>query len=243
MYGFGSGQLWGIDNTTNPTPPRFGGLQECSVDFAMGQKELYGERQFPVAVARTTGKISCKAKWAQLQGRALNALFFNSSKAAGQNGVASGEAGTITAGAITVANGADFSLDLGVRYAATGLPLVRVASGPASGQYAVNTTTGAYTFNVSENDTAVKIDYMYDIASTGDTVTISNLLIGVAPTFKAVLTQLYDNKRNTLTLNANISSKLTVGTKLEDFTQPEFDFGSFADASDTVGTWSFAEAS
>jgi hypothetical protein len=38
-------------------------------------------------------------------------------------------------------------------------------------------------------------------------------------------------------------SKLTFGTKLEDFVMPEFDFACFADTAGNVMTWSFAEAS
>ena len=46
-----------------------------------------------------------------------------------------------------------------------------------------------------------------------------------------------------LKLNACTSSKLSLQTKLEDFVIPELDFSCFADATGTVMTWSFAEAS
>ena len=45
------------------------------------------------------------------------------------------------------------------------------------------------------------------------------------------------------TVKTCTSSKLTFGTKLEDFVGPEFDFSCFADASGTVMSWSFSEAS
>jgi hypothetical protein len=40
-----------------------------------------------------------------------------------------------------------------------------------------------------------------------------------------------------------MSNKLSMGTKLEDFVTPEFDFNAFADASQVIGTFSFSEAS
>ena len=44
------------------TPVPFGALQDVSMDISSSKKELYGQRQFPLAVARGTGKIDCKAK-------------------------------------------------------------------------------------------------------------------------------------------------------------------------------------
>ncbi len=241
QYGFGSGTLWGIDSGANPTPPRFGAMQECSVDFSFGNKELYGGYQFPLAVARGTGKIACKAKFAQLSGRIANSLFFNGTKAAGQTSVAIDESGTIATAAVTVANSATFVEDLGVRYSATGLPFTRVASAPAVGQYSVS--AGVYSFNATENAVVVKIDYTYTIAATGEKISIANQLLGVAPTFKAVFTQAFSTLRHTLTLNSNVASKLGLGSKLEDFETPEFEFASMADSGNNIGTWSLAEAS
>lgn len=238
---FGSGSLYGIDSAANPTPAQFGALQDCGVDFTYNTKELHGEFQLPLTVARGTGKISVKAKFAQLSGRVMNSLFFSGAKGAGQTSVAKDESGTVTGGAITAANSATFTEDLGVRYATSGLPLVRVAAAPAAGQYTV--TSGAYGFNTADNGAAVKLSYTYAIASTGEKITITNQLLGQAPTFKSVFTQTYANLRQTLTLNANVSSKLGIGSKLEDFVMPEIDFSAFADAANNVGTWSLGEAS
>ena len=241
QFAFGSGSLWGIDSGANPTPPRFAALQEVGVDFSFNVKELHGQYQFPLTVARGTGKITSKAKFAQLSGRVINSLFFNSTKATGQTSVAQDEAGTVASGAVTVANSAQFIEDLGVRYSATGLPLVRVSNAPAVGQYSV--AAGVYAFNVTENGVAMKFDYTYNVGASGEKVSIVNQLLGQAPTFKAVFTQLYSGQRHTLTLNANVSSKIGVGSKLEDFLMPEMDFSGFADAANNIGTWSIGEAS
>jgi len=243
QFNFGSGSAWGVDSGANPTPGKLGILQDVGLDFAASLKPLFGSYQFPVAVGRGTTKISWKAKFAQFSGRVFNSLFLGGTKANGSTLVAEDEAGTITAGAVTVANGATFTGDLGVRYSATGLPFVRVASAPAAGQYSGPSGAGVYTFNVSENATVVKIDYTYTAAATGETITITNPLLGVAQTFKGVFTQQYGGQRQTVVLNANAAEKLGQASKLEDFNIPEMDVQSFADASNTVGIWSLGEKS
>jgi len=242
QFGFGSGSAYAVDSAANPTPAPFGILQDISVDFSFTNKELTGQFGFPVAVGRGTGKIACKAKNARLSGRLLN-MFFSGTKAAGQTSVAQDESGSIpgTPFQITVANSANFGIDLGVFDSATSIPFVRVASAPAVGQYTV--TAGVYLFNTGDTGKTVKISYTFTIAGTGESITITNPLIGVAPTFKAVATQLFNTLRNTLTLNANVFTKLGWSTKLEDFAIPEMDFSSFADSANNIGTWSVAEAS
>src|SRR4051812_11802610 len=83
MFGFGAGALWGTPLTdyagnaiANPTPVLFGTLQDVSIDISFDVKELHGENQFPVDVARGKGKMSCKAKSARINGLQLNNLFF-----------------------------------------------------------------------------------------------------------------------------------------------------------------------
>ena len=241
QFSFGSGSLWGIDSGANPTPGKFGILQDCGVDFAFSSKTLTGSYQFPVAVARGTGKVSWKAKFAQFSGRVFNSLFFGQTKATGQVKVSEDELGTITTAAVTVANSATWVDDLGVRYSATGLQFTRVASAPAIGQYSV--AAGVYTFNASENAVVVKIDYTYADAATGEKITIANQLLGIAPSFKTVFTQQYNSLRETLVLNASVAAKLSKASKTEDFSMPEMDADAFADSGNNIGTWSVGEKS
>ena len=241
QFSFGSGSLWGVDTGANPTPGKFGILQDCGVDFAFSSKTLTGSYQFPVAVARGAGKVSWKAKFAQFSGRVFNSLFFGQTKATGQVLVAEDELGTIAAGAVTVANSAQFVDDLGPRYSATGLQFVRVASAPTTGQYSV--AAGVYTFNTGENGVVVKFDYTYNAAATGEKITIANQLLGIAPSFKTVFTQVYNNLRETMVLNASVAAKLGKASKTEDFAMPEFDADAFADAGNNIGTWSVGEKS
>jgi hypothetical protein len=243
QYGFGSGSLFGIDTTAvTPTPVKFGALQEVSVEFSFSAKELHSQYQFPVAVGRGKAKISGKAKLAQLRGDVFASLFFGLTATTGQVKTAVEETGTIPAVAgpytITVANSATWTVDLGVFFSATGVPLVKVASGPTTGQYSV--AAGVYTFAAADTLLAVTISYNYT-SVTGKKISITNPLLGAAPTFKVVLNNLYGSKDLTLTLNRCISSKLSLPTKLEDFIIPEFDFEAMADGSNNVGDISMAE--
>jgi hypothetical protein len=246
QYGFGSGALWGAASIANPTPSQFGALQDVQIDFAATVKELYGTFQFPLTVARGTVKVTGKAKMGQLQGRIFNDLFFNGASAAGQINTINDEAGTIpgTPFGVTVANSATWTTDLGVVYAATGVRLTRVATGPTTGQYSV--AAGIYTFAAADTTKGVLIDYVYTIVTTGQTITVTNQLLGTAPVFKPVMSMNYTNpagaaQQMCLSMNAATSSKLSLATKLEDFLQPELDFSCFCDASNTLCTISLAE--
>lgn len=247
IYSFGSGKLIGRRNDiANGPAVNFGLLQECSLDFTFTVKELYGQYQYPVAVARGTGKTTGKAKVASLSGVAYNALFFGNVLSAGQIGFAYAEAGAVPAVStyiITVANAATFLADYGVVYVANGIPFTKVAAAPTIGQYSVNETTGVYTFNASDANAAVLLSYSYNIAGTGEKITISNQLLGTNPTFQIAFGTTFQGKSATLMLNSCMSNKLSMGTKLEDFVTPEFDFNAFADASNVIGTMSFSEAS
>ena len=48
MFEFGSGTLWGFpvggNTATNPTPMKFGTLQDVSLDISGDVKQLYGQK-------------------------------------------------------------------------------------------------------------------------------------------------------------------------------------------------------
>jgi hypothetical protein len=247
MYAFGSGNLIGRRNdVANGPAVNFGLLQEASLDFTFTVKELYGQNKFPVAVAQGTGKVTGKAKVASISGVAYAALFFGATVGPGQSAFAYGEAGAVPAVStyvITVANAATFQADYGVVYVANGIPFTKVAAAPALGQYSVNETTGAYTFAAADANAAVLLSYTYGITGTGEKFTIANSQLGTNPTFQIALKDTFQGKSFTLLLNNCMSNKLSMGTKLEDFVTPEFDFNAFADASQVIGTFSFSEAS
>jgi hypothetical protein len=248
MFQFGSGTLWGVPvggatTLTNPTPMKFGTLQDVSLDISGDVKQLYGQKQFPEAVARGKCKITGKAKFAYINGKQLNDIFFGQLIGAGMKQVALDEAWTVPATpfTVTVNNAANFVNDSrgdqGVRYASgakAGQPLTKVASGPVAGQYSVNTSTGVYTFAAADTGAAVIISYVFTAATSGTQLNITNQLMGFAPTIQVLLESSYNgNQFNVLLYNA-IASKLAFATKQEDFIIPEMDFEAFANAAGQV---------
>jgi hypothetical protein len=244
---FGSGALWGerTDVTGNGIGPRqFGVLQDIQIDFDWTTKELYGQFQFPVAILRGQGKISGKAKFAQILGLLYTDLFFGATAATGQFAVSELEAAivpAVTPFTVTVANAASYNDDLGVVYATTGNRFNRVTTPSAAGQYSVNFSTGVYTFSSADANAPLLISYTYSVATSGNKLTLSNMLMGVTPTFKATFYTTYNGEGTALRLNACTANKLSFPTKIDDWTIQELDFTAFADATGTIGYLSTVE--
>lgn len=219
---------------------KFGTLQDVSVDISGDIKQLYGQKQFPEAVARFKCKISGKAKFAKINGKQINDIFFGQAVTAGMIQTISDQTLTITAGIVTAIPTSGTYLndanrgDLGVRYTATDIPLTKVASAPAVGQYSVVTSTGVYSFNASENGTQVNISFQFTPTATGVQLNLTNQLMGFAPTFQVTLNINYNNSQCTLLLYACVASKLMFNTKQDDFIIPELDFEAFANPAGKV---------
>jgi hypothetical protein len=170
MFVFGSGVLIGTQlntGTTPPTPINFGLVQKVSVDTSVSVKELYGQYAFPVAVGSGTRKVTCKATLARFSGQAIGRLFYNQIPTPGSTLSSFAEVHNVPASTpytITVAQSTHFIADQGVTYAATGLPLVAVASGPTQGQYSF--AAGVYSFAAADEGLGVLISYTYSVAAT-----------------------------------------------------------------------------
>ncbi len=240
---FGAGFCYGIrTDVANSTPVPLGVMQDISIQFTGDMKPLYGNQQWPVAFARGKLKLEAKAKLARINGRLFNDLFFGSTMTTGQILTALGELATVpsaVAYTVTAANGATFALDLGVYYAATGMPFTKVAAAPTIGQYSVS-AAGVYTFAAADASAAVALAYTYT-ATSGQTITLNQQSMGAIPVFKGVFTTSYQGKVMTLTLNNCASAKLGFATKQDDWTIPELDFEACADASGAVGTLAMSE--
>src|SRR5258707_15704764 len=134
---FGAGALWGTRSDVTGSgigPDQFGILQDVQIDWDWQTKELWGQFQFPVDIARGQGKITGKAKFARIFGAIYGDLFFGQIPASGQLTVSENEAASVPATTpytVTVANAASFSDDLGVFY----------ATGPNAGQRPARVTT------------------------------------------------------------------------------------------------------
>jgi hypothetical protein len=250
---FGAGALWG--NRTDVTgsgigPDQFGILQDVQIDWDWTTRELYGQFQFPIDIARGQGKITGKAKFARIFGAIYGDLFFGQTPAAGQVTVSENEAATVPAATpytVTVANAANFVDDLGVFYAGgnnAGNRFTRVTTPSAAGQYALNPATGIYTFAAADAGAALLVSYLYN-ATSGKKLVLTNQLMGYTPVFKATF---YTTKTTqgvpaglALVLNACTATKLSLPTKTDDYDIQEFDFSAFADAGGTIGTLSVNE--
>jgi len=251
QFGFGSGVFWGTPLTdangnavANPTPVQLGVLQDMSLDISFDTKMLYGQNQFPVAVGRGKGKMSLKAKLAQLNGAMINSLVFGQTVTAGILGDVNDTTGTaipttpyqITP---TVPSSGTWSADLGVKDA-NGVPFTRVASAPATKQYSVS--AGVYTFAAADTGLQVFICYQYTASSTtAKKSTVLSLPMGYAPTFKADIFVPYSGKQLVLTIPQCIASKFGMATKQDDFMVPEFDLEGFADSAGNALYWAVSE--
>lgn len=252
MFMFGSGVLFATQTqdqsgaaTPLATPVQFGTLQDVSGDISFEKKELYGAYQFPVAVARGKGKMEFKAKFASLSAAIVGDLLLGTGSSAGIKDVVTNFPAAVPASTpwtVTIAppSTGTFVSDLGVIDVATGLPLKKVASAPATGQYSVS-ALGVYTFASTDASKAVLISYEYTATGTSKVVQITNQLMGTAPMFKAALDLSLNGKNATLVLNACTSNKLSLPFKNDDFAVPEFDFSAMADAAGNVGYIALSE--
>src|ERR1700761_3332895 len=108
QFAFGSGLLYGLRNDTAiATPRRLGVLQDVEIDFEGDIKELYGQFQFPVDVARGKVKITGKAKFATISVAVYNDLYFGQGPTTtGQKLLTYNEAQTPSAGGTGTTNAA-----------------------------------------------------------------------------------------------------------------------------------------
>lgn len=236
QYVFGTGQLFSTP-VGGGAPLRFGALQDVSVDFNGDIKQLFGQYQFALDVARGKTKIEWKASTGNIDVTAFNEIFFGNEVSDGDQLVqVINEEGTVpamTTYTVTVAHGANFVMDLGVKLATTGAPLKQVAATPGPMEYTVS-AAGLYTFNVGQASAAVLIDYLWEDAASGGSLDVGNQLMGTTPKFQLVLSQVYDGKNFTLILYSNVAEKLSLPLKQDDYLIGEISGQSFADAANRV---------
>jgi hypothetical protein len=236
---FGAGFLFGIPSGANPTPVMFGAVQDTSVDFSFDLKQLYGQNQFALEQARGKGKIEIKASIGRFDPNLFNQIYFGQTTSTGEvlNSISEASVIPATPFTVTAANGATFKTDLGVYSTTLGKFLIRVASGPSTGQYSVNTTTGVYTFASADTGGAVKLNYTYSSSSTGTTITGVNPQMGSSPIFALQLVNSLKGKSIALNFGAVQSSKLALPMKLDDFALPSLDMSAQDDGTGNVFSW------
>jgi hypothetical protein len=250
---FGTGAMVATSTASGTqTPRKMAALQDISAEFSFNIKELHGSKAFPIAIGRGMGKISCKAKYASLDARALGDLIFTptATPTTTQRILVEDEVGTTGTAAYTAANVTGFE-DLGAINASTGEAFTKIATGgtPAAGEYKVS-SVGVYTF-VSGFTGDVMVTYSYTATiSNKSKLIIDNQVMGAAPYFTAVLAGKFNQvgsggtttqKDWYLKLYACVASKWSIQTKQEDFMIPEFDFSAFAGADGNIAELSFEE--
>ncbi len=239
---YGSGYLYGIG--PSGTPVRFGVLDEVDIDFTFTEKPLYGQWVYPVDVGRGSAKVTGKIKTAQVSGRIWNDLIFGQTLGLGGLLIVDSEAGTVTNVApyeYTVTNATTFSENLGVRYAATGLPLTEVTGTPSTaGEYSVS-SGGVYTFSATDTGASIIVSYSYTSTTVGASSTVSNVLQGSCPAFGLVASEPYQGESLTINLYRCKSNKLTLPIKQDDYMISEVDFSAMANASGGVFEYAVGE--
>jgi hypothetical protein len=239
---FGPGILY-LTRTdiANGTPANVGFVNEFQYDFAGETKDLSGQNQFPLLIARGPIKATGKIKAATMSGLALNTVLIGGAWTAGtQYDIFSTPATAIPTTPFqitpTIPSSGAFDTDLGVINAATGVPMTKVASGPVAGQY--SQAAGIYTFssadNVSGISVIISVAYHFTTGATGQFQIVQNQLIGTTPTFQLdYKTILYGATYYVRFYNC-VGSKVAMAHKLTDFAMPEYDFGFFANAAQQV---------
>lgn len=209
MDAFGPGIVIGTrTDLANATPINLGFAQELSMDFQGNIKELTGQNQYPIDVARGVTKVQGKVKAAVLSGTAFNNLFFGMNPGTNSTLVASNtnNTGGLVTGSIqfspsephVVGSGSSFYAginntnldtsginggDLGVVYAATGLPFTRVASSPTTGQYVAPVQIGTVA-------TPTALSWTAGVATV--TATTTNLQVGMVVTITGCTPSAYN---------------------------------------------------
>lgn len=233
QIGFGSGLVAFTPSGANPTPVICGVLQDVTLKSSTTLKKLYGQNKVAAAVAEGELAISGSAKVGQFYGSFIKQALSGSSIATGQSIGSIGETATIPATPfqVTVVNSATFTADLGVYDLTGSKPMTRVANSPATGQYSVS--AGVYTFAAADTLHVVSINYSYT-ATTGQTVSLTNSLMGAANTFTAVLFNQYGGQQSGIKLWAVVMPGIDFALKNTDFTMLTVPFEAYADSQNRI---------
>lgn len=217
----------------NPTPMGLGVLQNIKLTLGADIKSLYGIDQWAVDTAIGKRSIKGSFEFAQISNLLMSQLFFGDASTAGTVDTTTypGESHTIptTPYEVTVTNDVLTPLvDYGVTFAATGIGLKAVASDPTTGEYAVDLSTGIYTFAAADTTLEVFINYSWTPASGGSTLTAATHPMGWGPLIALNLVFPYEGGGLGFYLPNVRLGKIDIATKLEDYTMYTTDYEGFA---------------
>lgn len=246
----GAGRLYTRPTAGNlavdPTPLEGYTVQDVSIDISGDIKELRGQNQFPDDTGTTDKKLTGKFGIGRKDLTMFNQIFFADTISTTGESVSPNETHAIptTPYIVTVVPpvSGTFQEDLGVSYQATGVDLIAIPSGtPATGQYVVNSSTGAYTFAAADTTLNVNISYSYTMTGQGATYQVNNQTIGYGPQIEVWVVDTYQsvvvsskNVYNLIRIYAAKVNKITIGNKRADYSIPEVDWTGFASSSGRV---------
>ena len=232
-----SPQLTSGNPPANPTPLRFGVLQNVKMTLGAEIKSLFGNSQWAVDSAVGKRTIKGSFEFAQISNLLMSQLFFADPTTTGVVVTTTfpGELQQVPATStytITVDNAGEFFQDFGVAYAATGVPFKDVGSGSLSGagQYKVNLSTGVYTFDVADASAEVLINYSWTAAEQGDTLVVQAHPMGWGPVVGLNLVFPYEGGGMGFWVPNARLGKIDIATKLDDYAMYTVDFEGFAGA-------------
>lgn len=223
---FGSGILVLKTSVANVPYMNFGALQDVNLTIKGKLESLRAQKVIPIDSAISELDITAKVKTGWVSGALYAAYFAGATVSTGTVKLASAESATIpsaTAYTVTVANATNFVEDFGVTYTATGVPLVPVTGTPTTGQYAVNASTGVYTFASTDAGLGVQITYTYGDSTAGSTIAVPNALQGLTNKFSVILYRGRNNTGERFLLNGCVASNLQLPTTMGKFAVSDFD--------------------
>lgn len=245
---FGSGILTAVrTDIANPTPAQVGIVQDMDFDFDFTVKNLMGQYQLAVDVARGPLKMSGKFKFARVYSGLYDLFFGQGVTPSAGNQMYVNEAHTVPLSStytVTATNASGGITDLGVFYgtgnANAGQQLTRVASLTAIGQYSVVPSTGVYTFDSADDGAAIQLNYANAVTNLNELV-LANQLMGQGPTFALYMRALYKGNYANFIFNQATGTKLSNPFKNSDHLISELDCEIFADANNNIGNLSFSQ--
>jgi hypothetical protein len=236
--GFGAGFVLGAPQSgsgnpaPNPTPTQLGVIQNVKFTISGDIKSLHGSNQYPVDTAVGKRTIKGSFEFGQLTNNVISQLFLGDAITTGVVATILNEAQVAVTSSFTVTHGANFAIDYGVVYQATGIPLTWIPSGtPSAGQYKVNTVTGVYTLSTADATAAVFVSYSWTDTAAGTTIVAGNHQMGWGPIVALDVLFPYDaptpGGMGFYFPNARLG-KIDVTTKIDDYTMYGTDFEAFA---------------
>lgn len=243
-YSFGVGRVY-VQNPaiSGDTPIELAVVQNVSLEIQSQVQQLFGNRQFPVAIGTGQSSVSGTVAAAKFNSAAFAKFMFAATVNSGHTAVAD-EDRLIPAApgpyTVVVVRNSDYTENLGVVEIATGKALRRVASVLTAGQYSVNEATGTYTFAAADQGKAIQIRYKY-VSVNGSNYNVKNQLMGTQTPFKMDLYNTFQGKFVSTTLHSCVFTGLSEAFTNDNFNVPNLTFQAFANDADLLMSRSFGE--